>query len=141
MKKEQILAIVIGAVVGLVLALFIVSRRGEKVENNLPQKKEVKELPTSTQAPVRSIKVSSPVDKQVVKDNTLTLKAEVPKESLVVIVGPGFQKALFSENGKIEETIELVIGENRIKIYAYPTSPGVVNLEKEVVVYYLGDNL
>ena len=138
MKKEKLLAAVIGAVVGLVLAVVLLSQNSSKV----PLKKEAKPSEkksgvSPTVSPIKGIKVLSPSDRAIVKENRVKLSFEVPKESLVVVVSPVFEKAVFAKEGRLEVEVKLALGENRIKVYSYPTNPALVNLEKEIVVYYL----
>ena len=136
MKKEKILAAIIGAAAGLVLALVLLSYNHQDFSLKEKVKKEgLSSVPTVL--PVKGIKIFYPEDKAILKDSDLELSFQVPENSLVVIVSPAFEKALFTEKRKVKVKIKLAFGENRIKIYAYPANPAFVNLEKEIVVYYL----
>ncbi len=140
MKKEKLFAALFGAIVGLILAVIVLSRTDSKVSLSL--KEEVKSPAkrsniSPTVSPIKGIKVLSPLDNSIVRENRVKLVFEVPKDSLVVVASPVFEKAVFTKEEKVEIEVELSLGENRIKIYSYPTDPTLVNLEREIVVYYL----
>ncbi len=138
MKKEKLIAGILGALVGLILAIFILSRFESSETKKGPSesispKKQKSVQPTIL--PIRGIEVSYPKEKAVIKAKEVKIKAQVPKNSLVILVSPVFEKAIFSKSGKLEEDVKLSMGENVIKIYAYPSDPTISNLEKEIIVY------
>ena len=138
MKKEKIIAIVLGALSGLFLAFFVLSRYQfvEKDSKGLNNKVQKKPSPKITKVvPLTGIEVSSPKSGSILKQEEVELKFSVPANSLVIIATPVFEKAFYSKKKEVSEKVKLALGENVIKIFVYPADPRIANLDKEIKVY------
>lgn len=144
MKKETIIAIFFGILLGGVLAVIIVNKnRQVQLEKNkaiAPTEKPVfpKKL---SQTEFQSLEILKPTNGEITGKNEVTISAKATKNSLVVIQSPiknfvfELQKEQFSVN------FPLALGENVIKIAVYPQDKKLRFQEKELRVYYLKEEL
>jgi len=144
MKKETLIAIFLGIFFGAVLGFFLILKNKEiQINKNkaiAPTGVETKSL-KQTEINFQALEVSEPNDSSITDKNSVFLKGKVTKNSLILIQSP--IKDIVFRNEKEEFQIEfpLALGENVIKIVAYPKDKQLNIQEKELKVYYLKEEL
>lgn len=121
MRKEVILAIIIGFGLGLVIT-FGIWTANKAIKETAPTKEAPLEEaePTATPAPEVSLTVLSPQNNTVYDEETLTVSGQSAKEAIIVIIYEEGEKILEAdENGNFETEIDLIGGENLVEIAAY----------------------
>jgi len=123
MKKEILIAIVIGFALGLLITFGIwTANKAIKTKSETPPEEieEIEELePTPT--PVGfSLNILSPEDDALVDTNEVELKGSSLAEAIIVIVGEKEEKIIEAdENGSFATEISLIRGINKIQITAF----------------------
>lgn len=135
MKKETIVAIILGVVFGVFFSLLIINLNKKKPETN---KDEIltQAKPTLVVSPIKnqSLEISTPKQEEIVTKDVIALKGKGEKNSLLIIQSPQEEKILKLENEDFSTEIKLILGENIIKITNYQQN----NIDKKTVkVYYL----
>jgi len=144
MKKEAVFAIFLGMSFGAILGFFLILKNKEiEINKNkaiAPSKTVSKNL-NQKEINFQILEVSEPNDSSITDKNSVTIKGKVTKNSLIVIQSP--IKDLVYKNEKEEFQLEfpLALGENVIKIVAYPSDKQFDLQEKEIKVYYLKEEL
>lgn len=144
MKKETMVAIFFGVVVGGVLAFIIIAKNKqsqlEKSKTIAPTEKLV--LPQkSSQVNFQSLELVEPEDRMIVSKNEVVISAKVAKNSLVVIQSPIKDLVFQAEKDQFSVNFPLALGENVIRITVYPQDKKLHQQEKELRVYYLKEEL
>jgi len=131
MKKELLLAIIIGIVLGFSITgffwakkegklSFFSSTKSPSVEQN---KKEATPTPTPTIGQKKEtlfLEISEPENEAVVNQEELTIKGKTIANGTVIIIWEEGEDILVAdENGEFSSEITLVGGENEIEISAY----------------------
>jgi hypothetical protein len=142
MRKEVILAIAIGAILGFgIMSFFRLNR--QKTETSLkitptvqPTLKEEKTNASPTPSKDKiSLKIIEPEDEAVVSSSKLTIKGETsPLATVVVIWEEGEDILVADDKGKFETEVELIGGANDIQISAYDAENN--SAEKLLTVTY-----
>ena len=140
MKKETLMAIFLGIVFGLFFAFFIVKNlsqnQAEKVKNLVSEKKEVSISPIKTSVS-KVLTVNKPRNSIIVHQDQITIEGEADKNSLIVVQSPIKDMVFQNKNEKFKFDFPLALGENIIKIVAYPKNHNLRNQEKTLFIYYL----
>jgi len=139
MKKESIIAIVFGIVLGGVLALVLVMKNKQ---NQMDKTKTLTPRTTPTQAPASlgsldTLELTSPSNKSIVSKASVKISGKTSKDSLIVIQSPIKEMAFRNDNPAFSVDFPLSLGENSIKVVVYPKDPKSRSLEKNLQVYYL----
>jgi len=122
MRKEVILAIVGGVVLGLLVigGLWWTNRATTEENLNITPTPVLEQPPTLTSAPSLSLEIISPEDESIIEEEKITLEGETAPESVVVVIYPEGENIVEAdEEGNFETEITLVGGANEIKITAY----------------------
>ena len=122
MRKEVILAIVGGAVLGLLVigGLWWTNKATTEENLNITPTPVLEQPPTLTSAPSLSLEIISPEDESIIEEEKITLEGETAPESVVVVIYPEGENIVEAdEGGNFETEITLVGGANEIKITAY----------------------
>lgn len=144
MKKETIIAILLGIIFGTIIAVVIVSKNKqtqlEKTKTiaptiNLESKASV------TVAPVQPLEIMSPGDGQIFSKNSVTIKGKTYKGSLIVIQSPIKDIVISNAQENFSVDFPLVNGENAIRISVYPKDKQIKSQEKELKIYFLNEQL
>jgi hypothetical protein len=143
MKKEAIVAIVFGIVLGSILGIVLILKNKEQ---QLAKSKTITPLEKgkmTSQATnvVSQLEVTEPGDKSIVYKNTIIIKGSFTKNSLIIIQSP--IKDLVFKNDKEQFSVDLplALGENVIRTSAYPQDKKLRSQEKELRVYYFSTQL
>ncbi len=140
MKKESIIAVVLGIIMGLVVAYSLVSyiRRRQAPAVKTPPTIEPKPKQIQTDTP-SSITLLSPRDGTIVGTDVVTIKGEGKKGNLLFIQSPLAQQVLELTKDEFEVPFELAIGENVIHISMYSNDATQRAVERTIRVYYLDE--
>lgn len=131
MKKELLLAIIIGVSLGFSLTAFFWARKEGKLPFSLPPRvaqttpapKEASPSPQLATTPTQKalfLEIEQPENEIVVDDELLTIKGKTIAYGTVIIIWEEGEDILVAdENGQFSTEINLVGGENEIEISAY----------------------
>lgn len=141
MKKESVIAILFGIVLGGVVAFVIIAK------NKQAQQEKAKTLtPQITTTPAVSnfgssqrLEVKTPRDKAIVDKNTVTIAGKVVKNSLIVIQSPIRETAFMSDKEEFSKEFPLSLGENVIRVTAYPKDAKLRSQERDLKIYFLDE--
>ena len=138
MKKEVILAITIGFVIGLVLTFFIYKSQlgrnaGNEILSPLANNNEI--LTQTSPAFEKSLKIISPIDQSISQDGKTTIVGSNSPLSWILIMGEKGEKIVQADDkGNFTTDLLLVSGENEIIITAI--EPDGTQISKTLTVVY-----
>lgn len=132
MRKEVLVAIIVGTTLGLLVA-FGVWRANKAIA---PQQQVVAEKEVKIEEPLQdSLAVTEPESGVVVSEDKITVKGSAQPGSTVVLLFNAGQIILQpDEQGDFEQEVELEGGANEIRIISYDQEGN--KQEKTVVVVY-----
>lgn len=118
MRKEVIIAIIIGFGLGLIITfgIWTANRALKEVppEEVAPPAEEITPIPTF------SLTIKEPEDNSISSEEEITISGVTAPEAVVVILYPEGEKILEAdEDGNFETKIALVGGANEVEISAY----------------------
>lgn len=140
MKKETIIAIIFGVIIGGTAAFLLITRTNEKeIEKTKPVApiKNLTSTPSITKEEFQPLEILQPKPVAIAEDKKISIKGKASKDGLVVIQSP--IKEIVFKNSKTQFSIDfpLALGENIIKITVYPVNKQFNPQEKELKIYYL----
>lgn len=144
MKKETIAAIVFGIIFGSVLGIFLITK------NKQSQREKTKFLvPTGVETQtskvvlnnVQILELLEPQDRAIVYKNSIQIKGNAVKNSLLLIQSPIKETVINHESDKFSEDFPLALGENVIRISVYPNNKQLQTQEKELRIFYFTEKL
>ncbi len=141
MKKESVIAILFGILLGGIVAFIIIAK------NKQTQQEKAKTLtPQITTTPAvfgfnnsQRLEVTSPHDKAIVDKKTITITGKVVKNSLIIIQSPIKEIAFNNDKEEFSKDFPLTLGENVIKVTAYPKDAKLRSQERDLKVYFLDE--
>ncbi len=140
MKKETIIAIILGVMMGAVVAIVLVlqTKKDEKPKV-IPIAPNARVTPVTAKGSSSSnatFEVSEPTNEKLTEEKTITIKGKAEKESLIVVQSAaGFDSI---KNDKEDFTIEdfpLTQGENTINVSVYTQESNATPQELVLKVY------
>lgn len=144
MKKETIIAVLLGVLFGAVLGLFLITKNKEI---QLSKNKVIAPTGTENRSQAENninfqpLQISEPQDGQILDKNSVSIKGKTTKNSLIVIQSPIKDMVFKNEKETFTVDFPLALGENAIRIVVYPQDKQLGNQEKDLKVYYLEENL
>lgn len=145
MKKETLIAVFFGIILGGVVAfLIIVKSKDIQLANNkaiAPKDNNINAVGQPLNVSFQTLEVSSPQDRVIVDKNSITIIGKVEKNSLLVIQSPIKDMVVVADKNDYSIDFPLSLGENAIKITAYPKDQTLKPQEKNLSVYYLDSQL
>lgn len=144
MKKETIIAVIFGIILGGVFGLYLINKNKETqlTKNKViaPSNAPNKTLSTDN-GKIQNLEISSPQDGIVVNGNNVKIIGKAEINSLIIIQTP--VNDLSFKINKIDFSVDLplALGENVIRIVAYPSGKNQSPQEKDLKVYYLDSQL
>jgi hypothetical protein len=126
MKKEILVAIIIGFILGLVITFGIWTANKSLQQNNKTQKTEtdetqpiVTEVSTAEEGKI-SLIISSPEDNSLVNQEEIEISGQtVSQATIAILYEEGEEILQANEQGEFSQKITLVGGANEIKITAF----------------------
>ncbi len=138
MKKEIIIAIVFGVLLGLVVAVLMVLRvRQSGEQNKIPTENQVTPKVMTKNSQLQPLEITSPAANSITDKDTITIKGKALKDSLIVVESPIKDLAVKNSKEDFSISFPLSLGENIISITSYPKD-AKLNLQSNTLrVYYL----
>lgn len=120
MKKETIIAITLGILAGVGIAIFTIrSTQLNKSTSDEILTDQVTPTVSIETSDIKPLLINEPDDQSVVTKSSVTVKGTAENDSLIVIQTPEYEKTLIPENNLFEDEIPLFEGENVILVTAY----------------------
>lgn len=145
MKKETIIAIVFGIILGGVVAFFIIFKNKdfELTKNKAIAPKEIlnEQVVAPSITTFQPLAIDSPADSIITDKNSVTITGKVEKGSLLVLQSPINDDVEVADKGNFAISFPLALGENSITVVAYPKNNNLRPQEKNLKVYYLDSQL
>lgn len=144
MKKETLIAIIMGLLLGAVGAFFLIFKAQEKkIENTKTISRGTNTVPTIAVKEIKSdiipLEIKEPENNAIVDKNSIVIKGRAAKDSLIVIQTPIKEMVFKNDKEDFNATLPLTLGENTINITVYNKKIQAVPQEKEYKIYYLND--
>lgn len=139
MKKESILAISLGVVLGIGVGMVIL-RGTNKTDNKAIARNNANQAQARANRPAEkavSFEISAPSNDTSVTSKTVDLKGKASKESLLVIQSPSVNKIVKLEADTFSIPVNLALGENVFNITYYPKEASNDYQERELRIFYL----
>ena len=141
MKRETIIAIVFGILLGAGAGLFVLFKTNNSDEAKVipiesDDKKVVTQAVTASTSQAQLV-ISSPEPGIVVNDDSVKISGKAPLNGLIIFQSPVAEEILKNEKGDFSVDMPLAIGENVIQISVYSGSS--TPQEQTLRVYYLKD--
>ncbi len=144
MKKETVVAIILGLLFGGIVAVFI-SLKSKDIELSknkvIPPLKEKIVSSNLTGVEMKSLELTEPANNAIYEKDTIRFKGIVSKDSLIVVQSPIKDLVVKNTNEKFDFEFPLALGENSIKIVVYPKEKQFRPQEKFIKVYYIDSEL
>lgn len=142
MKKEGLIAIFLGIIIGVVFAFFLVN---QIKKSHLDQNKTlIKNQPTITplvkNLETSFLEITTPEDHRVFTQPSINIKGKANKNYLIIISSPIKEVVINNKNGDFQTDFPLALGENNIQIVLYSKEKSKSILSKTLTVYYLPNN-
>lgn len=135
MKRETIIAVMLGVAMGAIIAFILILNVREKA---IKEKKIISLKPSPTVAVVKNdtqtLVISSPANEASSDKNSIKIKGKAAKNSLIIIQSALTEKFLKLEKNDFETDFSLSLGQNSIKITAYHDK---TIEEKMLQIYYV----
>lgn len=139
MKQETIVAIVLGAVMGIGVGLVILNSTSTGDKKPIQQAKVNTNEAAISRPPDKTVQfeISEPVQDSTISKNTITIKGKAAKDALLVIHSPAGNKIQTLENDEFSIDFPAAVGENVINVSMYSKGTGSENQEKIIRVFYI----
>lgn len=145
MKKETLIAVFFGIVLGGVVAFFIIVKSKDiQLANNkaiAPKDSNINAVGQPLNASFQTLEVTSPADRIIVDKNSITISGKVEKNSLLVIQSATKDMTIVADKYDYSVDFPLSLGENVINVTAYPKDQSLKPQEKNFSIYYLDSQL
>ena len=140
MKKETVVAVILGVGFGLIVAVFMVVRtRPQTTQNIKTITNSISNEPTKqiNQSLVTNLEIVSPKDNAVIKDKIVTITGKATKNSMIIIQSPVKDIIIKNKETNFKVDMPLSLGENIIQVNVYPDDKNIPFQRKQLQVYYL----
>ncbi len=145
MKKETLIAVFLGAILGVLMAIFVLFKATDiKLDKN---KKVVPKISTQViknveikKQEIVPFKIFEPKDGFLVEKNSILVKGKAIKNSLIIVQSPIKDLIIKNEKEEFSFDMPLALGENVINIVVYPGGE-VTSQEKILKIYYFNEKL
>jgi len=121
MKKETLIAIILGITAGVSIAIFLVANSKNRGSSG---KKVITPATTpivvaTTQQELSPLTITSPENNTAVDADSIIISGKTQKGSLIILNSATAEKAFKAESNTFKNDFPLSIGENVIKVTAY----------------------
>lgn len=140
MKKESIVAIVLGVVLGIGVGSVVLSQTTKSTPKAIETTtSELKENVKSNrpQAGRISFELTTPKSETTVNTNSVKIQGKGTKDSLIVAQSANANKIVKLEKDEFSIDMPLALGENTVNLTYYPKDSGSDYQEKQLVIFYL----
>ena len=120
MKKETVIAIIMGLTLGAVIAIILIfSARKKEIGRKKVINTNVSPTIVSLTNTTEQFGVTDPKNSAVTSKETITVKGNAPKNSLLVIQTKNSEKVIKTDSDLFSVDLPISLGENSIRITAY----------------------
>jgi len=140
MKKETIIAIVLGVVLGLGVAVGITLKTQKTQTQKIkPVTDSLPVTPTTIVEQERSdlLEISEPQTGVIIEEKLITITGIAQKDGLMIVQSPLTSETFKTEESEFSIDFPLAAGENVILISFYPKDQSGTPIEKELKIYSL----
>ena len=138
MKKEILIAIVFGVLLGLIVAVVMVVRvRQFGGQNQIGAGNQVTPKVTAKNSQLQPLEITSPAQDNITDKKTITIKGKALKESLIIVESAIKDLAVKNKKEDFSISFPLSLGENVISVTAYPKDTKLNSQTSTLRVYYL----
>lgn len=140
MKKETIMAVMLGAFLGIFVAGFMLLKtRKTEQPKVVPIAASAQITPQQSRTPTQdfNFEVSEPQDNLISDIEDITIKGKTTKGTLLVIQSPISLKTVKTDKDDFSVEFPLALGENVISVSAYPPDSNGSLKERQLTVFYL----
>jgi len=117
MRKEIIIAIIIGFVVGLIITFGVFIANRSLKERSQPKANLPSPLATPLPSPVTNIEITEPDNNLVVDKDTVAVSGKTEPKTTIAIFAENYEDLIFSDDeGLFITEVPLVGGANEIKL-------------------------
>lgn len=142
MKKETVIAILLGIGFGVVVAVvMILKTKDQQIQKNKPINTALHITPTISvnNTQFQPLEISEPENGMVTDKTQVTIKGKAAKDSLIVIESPIKSATFKNDKEEFSAQFPLAFGENSILVSVYPKDGQGNSQEKELKIYYLDE--
>ena len=120
MRKEVIIAIILGFALGLVIT-FGIWKANKALKREVPEEVPVvEEVLEPTPTPAFSLEIISPADESISDESTVTITGKTQPGSVVAVAAEKGEEIIETdEAGNFEVEVDLISGINEIEITAF----------------------
>jgi len=142
MKRETIVAIVFGILLGGVLAIIIIARNKQNQINSNKAVAPINKItPSAIKINSQNLEVDTPITGSIVYENSVMIKGKAEVGATIFLQSAFKDQVYKNEKAGFEINFPLAFGENTIKMTVYPKDPQLKVQEKELKIYYLEEKL
>jgi ABC-type methionine transport system permease subunit len=142
MKKETVIAIMLGIVFGVIVAVvMVVKTKDQQIDKVKPMNTALHITPTISvnNTQFQPLQITSPETGVIVDKNAVTITAKASKDALIVIQSPIKTMIMKVTSETFSADFPLAFGENVITVSEYQKDTQAVAQEKELKIYYLDE--
>ena len=144
MKKESLIALILGLSFGLLTSIFFLSltNKHQKKETEIKNltKPTILITPKPTKPQTTTFVVNYPQNNLITNQKDIKIQGVAPKDSLILVQMANNEKVLKNKNTKFTVNLSLNYGANQITIFVYPKNIQLP-LFKKLTIYYLENKL
>lgn len=140
MKKETIIAVILGIFLGLIVTVgILVFTQKKQTTKVIPvvQSSKITPIDVEDVEVVSQFELIEPENETIVNVNKIAIKGKSEPGSLLIVESPIDSRTLKTEKNEFEVNLNLALGENKILISYYPKNGNGEVKEKELLIYYL----
>ena len=142
MKKETVIAIMLGIVFGVIVAVvMVVKTKDQQIDKVKPMNTALHITPTISvnNTQFQPLQITSPETGVIVDKNAVTITGKASKDALIVIQSPIKTMIMKVTSETFSADFPLAFGENVITVSDYQKDTQAVAQEKELKIYYLDE--
>ena len=142
MKKETVIAIMLGIVFGVIVAVvMVVKTKDQQIDKVKPMNTALHITPTISvnNTQFQPLQITSPETGVIVDKNAVTITGKASKDALIVIQSPIKTMIMKVTSETFSADFPLAFGENVITVSECQKDTQAVAQEKELKIYYLDE--
>ena len=142
MKKETVIAIMLGIAFGVVVAVvMVVKTKDQQIDKVKPMNSTLHITPTISvnNTQFQPLQITAPETGVIVDKNSVLITGKASKDALLVIQSPIKTMVMKITSESFSADFPLAFGENVITVSEYQKDTQAVAQEKELKIYYLDE--
>ncbi|MEI6533056.1 MAG: hypothetical protein WCO06_04410 [Candidatus Roizmanbacteria bacterium] len=142
MKKETLIAVILGMSFGIGVAVFVlISNQKQQFQKAKSFSTILNVTPTGIAQNLKyePLEISQPENQKITSEKTVVIKGRAKKDSLLVLQSPIKNSVIRTDGEEFSVDFPLAFGENVIQMTVYPKNNRDAIQEKELIVYQLDE--